>query len=392
MYDSGQVVPAPAESGGSVLLGGEGRYRLLLDNAPLGILLCSQSGGIVEVNRALLDILGSPSAAQTRAINILTFPPLVEAGISADLRRCMDENQPIRGEHPYRSIWGKETYLRYHLNPIRDALGAAVGVQAIVEDFTEYKRAEVALHAAHEALAAQAAELRDVNAELDQYASAVSHDLKAPLRAIHFYAEVLGEELGATLSAEHQTYLTGIVRAVRQAQALVEDLLQLSRIGTRAPSYELVDVRELLDRLIEALALPENVDVRFAGAWEPLQSDPGLLRQIFQNLILNGVKFNRSPRPAVELRCVCGSDGTVEFAVRDNGIGIDPAYHARIFRAFERLHSRSDYEGTGVGLALVRKAVTRLGGTVRLESAPGQGATFFVRLPFVARGCGPVFE
>jgi signal transduction histidine kinase len=234
---------------------------------------------------------------------------------------------------------------------------------------------------ANGALEDKAVELEEANADLAQYAYAVSHDLKTPLRGIHHYADFLYEDLEASLSDAHKAYLDGLRRAVWQAEALVNGLLELSRVGNRDLVYQTVNLNTLLQEIITALNMPEDVDIVWEGTWPTVEVEPVLLRQILQNLISNAAKFNCTPRKRVELGwCLVGEHGC-ELYVRDNGLGIDPRYTERIFQVFQRLHTRQEYEGTGIGLAIVKKAVSRMGGTVHVTSTPGEGSTFWVTLP-----------
>ncbi len=234
---------------------------------------------------------------------------------------------------------------------------------------------------ANGALEDKAAELEEANADLAQYAYAVSHDLKTPLRGIHHYADFLCEDLEASLSDAHKAYLDGLRRAVWQAEALVDGLLELSRVGSRNLMYQTVDLNTLLQEIITALNMTEDVDIVWAGTWPTLEVEPVLLRQILQNLISNAAKFNCAPRKRVELGWRLVGEHDCELSVRDNGLGIDARYTEQIFQMFQRLHTRQEYEGTGIGLAIVKKAVSRMGGTVHVTSTPGAGSTFFVTLP-----------
>jgi signal transduction histidine kinase len=229
-------------------------------------------------------------------------------------------------------------------------------------------------------VAERTAKLETANTELSQYAYIVSHDLRAPLRAVRNYADFIREDLEGTLDGEQKTYLDGLGRAVHEAEELIEDLLKLSRLDRHNVQMETVDLGLFLRELIASLDLPAEVETVMGDGWPTLEVEPTLLRQIFQNLIDNAIKFNDSPRKRVELDWRPAEEG-YELFVRDNGIGIKPRYQAQIFRMFERLHTWEEYEGTGIGLAIVKKAAGKLGSSVRLESQPGQGSTFFVTLP-----------
>jgi two-component system sensor histidine kinase/response regulator len=253
------------------------------------------------------------------------------------------------------------------------------------EQIIEREQAEDELRKYRDRLAelveARTAQLQAVNAELTRYAYAVSHDLKAPLRAIHNYTDFLREDLAASLLGDQQMYLDGLVRAVGEAEELVQDLLELSRIDQQRAAPEPIDLGAFLRTLVASLDLPSDVEIDWGQGWPSIESDPILLRQIFQNLILNAVKFNRASPKRIALNWQAIETEQYEVSVRDNGIGIAPRYQTQIFRVFQRLHTREEYEGTGIGLAIVQKAVTSLQGSVRVESQPDAGSTFFVTLP-----------
>jgi PAS domain S-box-containing protein len=252
-------------------------------------------------------------------------------------------------------------------------------------ELTERKRAEEALRQAHKELAIEADQLQAANEELSQYAFIVSHDLKAPLRAVQNYADFLHEDLKATLDGDQKTYLDGMKRAVRQGTELVEDLLEFSRVGRLGVPTQTVDAGVFLQELIASLALSPDVEVVMGNDWPTIDTEPTLLREIFQDLIRNAVKFNHASHKRVEIGWHPAGEERYELFVRDNGIGIDPRYHEQIFGVFQRLHTREEYEGTGVGLAIVKKATNKLHGSVRVESKIGEGSTFFVALPKTQR-------
>jgi signal transduction histidine kinase len=166
-----------------------------------------------------------------------------------------------------------------------------------------------------------------------------------------------------------------------QAEELVNDLLDLSRVGSRNLVYQRVDLSTLLQEIIASLNLPEDVDILWEQTWPTIEVEPVLLRQILQNLISNAVKFNCALRKRVELGWRLVGGHHCELSVRDNGLGIEARYTEQIFQVFQRLHTRQEYEGTGIGLAIVKKAVSRMGGTVHVTSTPGEGSTFRVTLP-----------
>jgi len=246
---------------------------------------------------------------------------------------------------------------------------------------TSRQRAEQALQKAHQDLKFKAAELQEVNSELSQYAHVVSHDLQAPLRAINNYVSFLKDDLASSLKSEQAQYLDAIARTGNKAAELVNDLLELSRIGQKTISIESIRTGTFLKETIDSLSLPAEVIIAMTEDWPTIEAEPVLLRQIFQNLIENAVKFNTSQNKLVELGWREKAPGIYEFRVSDNGIGIEPGHREKIFRVFGRLHTTEEYEGTGVGLAIVRKALGKLGGTIRVESNTGRGSTFFFTIP-----------
>ena len=248
-------------------------------------------------------------------------------------------------------------------------------------ELIERKRAEEALRVAHRDLEIKASDFEAANEELSQYAYVVSHDLKAPLRAIRNYADFLREDLEGTVNGQQKTYLKGLHLAVRQGEELVEDLLEFSRVGAVSGPIQTIQIGAFLRSLIASLDLAPDVETVMGNDWPTIDAEPTLLRQIFQNLISNAVKFNTSEHKRVEMGWVPLEEESYELFVRDNGIGIDVSHHEQIFRVFQRLHTTKEYEGTGLGLAIVKKAVSKLHGSVRLQSQLGEGSTFFVVLP-----------
>ncbi len=248
-------------------------------------------------------------------------------------------------------------------------------------ELTERKRAEEALRLAHRDLAKKASALEAANEELSEYAYVAAHDLKAPLRAIHNYADFLREDLEESLDGDQKTHLDSLTLAVRQGKELIEDLLAFSQVGRRRGPIEKIDTGVFIRELIASLNLSSEVEVVMGNNWPTIEADLPLLRLIFQDLIRNALKFNNSLPKCIELGWLPAGDGRYEFFVRDNGIGIEPRHHEQIFHVFKRLHSPEDYKGTGLGLAIVKKAAGKLHGSVRVESRPGKGSTFFVTLP-----------
>ncbi|CAI07806.1 putative two component sensor [Aromatoleum aromaticum EbN1] len=293
-----------------------------------------------------------------------------------------------RGEHRVRHVSGQWIWLDGRTWLSRDASGRVTHVRSVLLDVTSLKKTEAALLRLNATLEARVVErtgqLEAANRELESFSYAISHDLKAPLRGIDGYSQILLEDYRDRLDDEGRQFLANIRRGVAQMHELIEDLLAYAHIERSAPQPEPVSLQQLVDEVLDsyaheisALGAKIDVDVRTPE----LSVDRNGLALALRNLVGNALKFSRDaapPRIAISSR---EEAGAVRLEVRDNGIGFDMKYHDRIFGIFQRLHRADDYPGTGVGLALVRKAIERMGGTVRAESGPGKGATFLVEFP-----------
>jgi signal transduction histidine kinase len=239
------------------------------------------------------------------------------------------------------------------------------------------------LASANAALEHRARELSRSNAELEQFASIASHDLQEPLRKVRTFTDQVVQAESEQLSPKGRDYLERAAGAAERMQALIEDLLKYSRVGTHGRSFAPVNMTELTRGVLEDLesSVERSGASVHVGELPTVDADAPQMRQLMQNLVSNALKFRR---PDVEPEIVIeghADDGTATIKVVDNGIGFDPQYSGRIFRVFERLHSRAEYPGTGIGLALCRKIAERHGGAVVAESMPGEGSTFTVILP-----------
>lgn len=238
-----------------------------------------------------------------------------------------------------------------------------------------------------ERVADRTRELRGAYEELEGFAYAVAHDLKAPLRAIDGFGQLLGDAL-PDRDSKSDAYLERIRRSAKKMAALLGDLLAYSRIERRALVPQALDLRALIASVVaECSREAQDAEIQVDVPELRLNADAEALTLVLRNLIQNAFKFTRTVRPRRISIVARANDARVHIVVRDNGIGFDMQYHDQIFKLFHRLHRDGEYEGTGIGLALVRKALERLGGRVRAEGAVGEGAMFIVELVAVANSC-----
>jgi signal transduction histidine kinase len=233
-------------------------------------------------------------------------------------------------------------------------------------------------------LTARAAELAATNKELESFAYSVSHDLRAPLRHVVGYSELLQNQTSASLDETGREYVQTIVDAAQKMGNLIDDLLAFSRIGRTETRTTAVDLQQLVsDVASEIKAQAPSQDIRWnVGRLPVCYGDRALLRVALVNLLSNAVKFSSTRSVAnVEIGCMDGHGDHSEIFVRDNGVGFDMRYVDKLFGVFQRLHRADEFEGTGIGLATVQRIVHRHGGTVRAEGAKGKGATFYFTVP-----------
>jgi light-regulated signal transduction histidine kinase (bacteriophytochrome) len=229
----------------------------------------------------------------------------------------------------------------------------------------------------------RAEELARSNAELDQFASIASHDLQEPLRKVRTFTEQLAASESEHLSDRGRDYVGRANRAAERMQGLIQDLLQFSRVTTNPRPFSQVELDDVVMEVVDDLSLEiERSGATLSiGRLPAITADPLQMRQLMLNLIANALKFRREDvTPKIGVRSEV-EGGVVQIVVSDNGIGFDPRYSDRIFKVFERLNARSEYPGTGIGLALCQKIALRHGGSIRAEAELGVGASFIVTLP-----------
>lgn len=254
-------------------------------------------------------------------------------------------------------------------------------VLSTVRDVTERKRSQEDLTRYADELSRSNIELARSNTDLKNFAYVASHDLQEPLRMVSSYTRLLGERYRGKLDAEADEFIAHAVDGAARMQALIQDLLNYSRVTRQAPRLEPVDCREVVQRALLNLqgTIQESGAEIIVDRLPVVKGDTSQLVQLFQNLLGNAIKFRGDRKPLIEVSATKGADWT--FCVRDNGIGIEPQNRERIFAMFQRLHTRQEYPGTGIGLAVCKRIVEAHGGRLWVESEPGRGSSFFFTMP-----------
>jgi PAS domain S-box-containing protein len=351
------------------------RYRRLFEAAHEGILILdADSGQIVDVNPFLVNMLGYSK-------EVFLGKKLWEIGLFRNIASSKDAFLELQ----------TKGYVRYDDLPLETKDGKRIDVEVVsnvylvdrmkviqcnIRDITESK-------AAKEALIKSKEELEAVNRELENYTYVVSHDLKEPLRSIEGFSQFLNEDYSDKLGDTGKEYLNRIVKASGRMSNLITDLLTLSRIGHKDVEFHEVNLNIMVKGIEGDLAetIKQGSGRIVYPALPTVLCQPTWMAEVFRNLISNGLKFNKSPAPTVTLSFEEKAK-EYEFSVSDNGIGIEPKYFERIFKLFERLHSRKEYEGSGAGLAIVKSIILNHKGRIWVASSePGKGTTFKFTLP-----------
>lgn len=360
----------------------ERHFQSWFQDAPVACHEVDRDGVILCVNQAECDLFGFRQEE-------MLGRPIWEFMASEDrektqaglLRRIADEQPLVPLEREYKRRDGSSVVMEIHQKRIRDTAGRPIGLRTFLLDITQRKRAETTL-------LEQADKLSRSNAELEQFAYVASHDLQEPLRKIQAFGDRLKTKYEAGLGPEGLDYLTRMQNAAARMQILIQDLLSLSRVTSNSKPFTTVDLGDVIRTVVSDLEMRINdangrVEI---GTLPVIFGDRGQMAQLFQNLIGNGLKFRRPgeiPVVKIESKVATLTSGAAgwQITVEDNGIGFDEKYRDRIFQIFQRLHGRSEYEGTGIGLAICRKIVDRHDGLITAHSSPGAGAKFVITLP-----------
>jgi light-regulated signal transduction histidine kinase (bacteriophytochrome) len=278
---------------------------------------------------------------------------------------------------------GSEHWIAHACRPITGADGKYLGRRVSNRDITERKKADMVIQDLNESLKRNTVELEAANKELEAFSYSVSHDLRAPLRHVQGYVDMLTREAEGQLSERGRRFLKTITDASKEMGHLIDDLLAFSRMGRTEMREITVNFDVLVQDTLRGMEMATG-DRHIVWKIAPLpavQGDPAMLKLVFDNLLGNAVKYTRPRDPAViEVGRDGEEDGRLILFVRDNGVGFDPQYAHKLFGVFQRLHRADEFEGTGIGLANVRRIIARHGGRTWAEGKVGEGATFYFTL------------
>ncbi len=352
----------------------EERYRTLAEAIPDFIFIVNRDYGVDYINPALERALGLPAHELVQR----TLPELLPGGAQSGYLRPIDAIlasgattvHEIRLPFPHAVLW-----LNVQLVPFKASDGTVTGVMGVGRDITSAKLAQEQLHRTLR-------RLETSNRELEQFAYVASHDLQEPLRMVSSYTQLLARRYRDHLDDDARDFIDFAVEGATRMQRLISDLLSFSRISTKGLPFQSVELHQVLEDVrtnLQILLLEKQAELEVSHL-PVLSGDRSQLTRLFQNLVENALKFAGDARPHITIDA---EDTECDWIirVRDNGIGFDPAYKERIFVIFKRLHSRKDYPGTGIGLAICKRIVERHGGQIHADSRPGSGSTFTIVFP-----------
>jgi PAS domain S-box-containing protein len=337
----------------------------------------------VRINRAEELMLGLPREQVIGKSDHDLFPRGQADAFVAKDREVLAARGVVNIVEEPLTVGGAEVYLHTLKIALRDAAGNPRYLLGISHDVTDRKHAEEHIRDLNADLQIRANQLESANKELESFTYSVSHDLRSPLRAIDGFSRLLEEDYAQVLDDEGRRLLSVIRQSSQRMGLLIDDLLAFSKLGRKPLAMDRVDtallVAEAVGEVREAAETAAEVGI---GSLPAVHGDPVLLRQVWVNLVSNAFKYSsKNPHPSVQIGALPADKGFVTFFVRDNGVGFDMRYYDKLFGVFQRLHRPDEFPGTGVGLAIVQRVVSRHGGRVWAEAEVGKGATFYFTIP-----------
>lgn len=364
------------------------KLKALMKALPVGVAMCDIDGRNIINNEAFDAIWGAPRPEVTGLDDYMQYKAYwADTGMPVQQEEWASIQATLKGETvkgqiiEIESFNGARRFVHNSASPIRDNEGSITGTAVAIQDITDLRQAEQALKKALEELDEKARELQRSNKELELFAYTASHDLREPLRKFTVFSDRLRIHSGPKLDEKGLDYLARMDKAAHRMTQLIDGLLELSRVTTRAVSYSNVNLSEVIEEVQSDMEvrLKETGAEIVAGPMPVLEADPLNMRQLFQNLISNALKFCTAP-PRIVIRCR-PVDHLHEITIQDNGIGFEEKYLDLIFKPFQQLHERGASEGIGMGLAICQRIVSRHHGTITAKSMPGEGSVFIITLP-----------
>ena len=363
----------------------EARYRTLFEGVGESVWMLDEAGHVIDANPAFERLTGY-TRRELLGMKVAELAIVPAANNGSAFNSLL--GGPVSFETPVRRKDGTTVLLEVHTTVV--SLDFGVAIVAIGWDIRERKQAEEAVRQANEELERRVEErtaaLIEANQELEAFSYSVSHDLRAPLRSVDGFSRILLDDYAGVLPPEAQRYLNLVRGGAQRMGRLIDDMLTLSRLGRQPLRTESIDPATVVSQVLDELH--SEIEHRMVTITvDPLpacQGDATLLKQVYLNLLGNALKYTRGREPArIEVGALTVDSQSREqtYYVRDNGVGFDMTYSHKLFGPFQRLHRTEEYEGTGVGLAIVQRLIHRLGGRVWAEATVGRGATFWFTLP-----------
>jgi PAS domain S-box-containing protein len=350
----------------------ERRFRLLVEHSKDAFYLHRRNGKLIDANKHACEILGY-TLEELLTLSIQDIDQEINLDKHLERWEQMVPGAPITLEGIHRRKDG--TTFPVEVRLVWFESGGEQLMLGLVRDITDRKLMEKALRERTESLERS-------NKELEQFAYVASHDLQEPLRMVASYTQLLSKRYKGKLDSDADEFISYAVDGANRMQMLINDLLEYSRVGTRGKEFVKTEFDAVLEKTLRDLkkAVEESSAKVIIDPLPSLMVDGGQIGQLFQNLISNAIKFRGNIPPQIHISSEKNEDKWI-FSVSDNGIGIAPEYSTRIFEIFQRLHSKEEYPGSGIGLAICKKIVERHGGNIWIKSMPTKGTTFYFTIP-----------
>ncbi|WP_185113955.1 PAS domain-containing sensor histidine kinase [Fulvivirga imtechensis] len=357
----------------------EQRFRAAVDYSPIGVALVSLKGKLFKVNQALASML---NYSEKELLNLdfseITHPSDVNSDAKQIKKLLQGRIASFQADKRYLRKDGKSIWIQLNVSLVKDANKEPKYFIAQILDITERKMAEEKIQ---ETVRQRTAQLEAMNQELEAFSYSVSHDLRSPLRSIHGFSQALLEDYATSLDEMGNDYLNRVSAASVRMGHLIDDLLALARITRQDMKIDIIDVSEVAEQVATALKAERYQNTEFIiKPGLKAHADQGLLTVALENLFENAAKYSRvKDHPKVEFG-EHSANGKNTFFIKDNGVGFDMQYADKLFGAFQRLHTAKEFEGTGIGLATVKRVIHRHGGEIWAESELGVGSCFYFTL------------